>query len=136
MSTSNIAPWFGRLSDVIHHYNLISSRIFNIDEPGFQEGESSIRKDAGSRAIKSSQRGSSANTAWISIIECICANRTRLHPTVLFKGERPQPNWVSIDRPLPRWNYQATNTGWVNSYITLSWLKNCFNETRPADPSQ
>jgi len=92
MSTSRIAPWFDQLTNVIHQYNLTSSRIYNMDETGFQEGESSIKKVVGSRAIKGAQFGCSTNTAWISIIECICANGTRLHPTIIFKGDRPQSN--------------------------------------------
>ena len=28
MSTSNIAPWFDHLTDIIHQYNLTSSRIY------------------------------------------------------------------------------------------------------------
>jgi len=51
MSTSNIAPWFDRLTNIIYQYNL-TSRIYNMDKTGFQEGESSIGKVAGSRAIK------------------------------------------------------------------------------------
>ena len=62
ISTSNIAPWFDQLTNIIHQYNLTSSQTYNMDETGFQEGESSIRNVVGSRAIKSGQRGSSTNT--------------------------------------------------------------------------
>jgi len=136
MIPSNIAPWFDRLNNIIRQYNLTSSRIYNMDETGFQEGESSIKKVAGSKAIKGAQQGSSTNTTWISIIEYIRADGINLCPTIIFKGQCPQSNWVPTERPLPQWNYQATLSGWTNSYIALLWLKNYFlNETRPADPS-
>ena len=135
MTEANITPWFERLRTVVDQYNILSSRIYNMDETGFQEGENTKSKVIGSIDIRGAQLGSSGNTAWITIIECIRANGTSLQPSIIFKSVNAQSAWMPKDRPLPDWHYQCNLSGWTNSTLSYWWLETCFiPETQPADP--
>jgi hypothetical protein len=61
----------------------------------------------------------------VTIIECVCANRTALLPLYIFKGQRLQQTWVADD-PLRAFKAASPN-GWTSNELGVGWLCNVFD---------
>lgn len=94
VTEANIAPWFDRLREIVALYNIRATNLYNMDETGTQEGESSTRKVAGNASIRGTKVTKPSNTDWVSAIECISASGRRLQPAIVFKGGHLQSNWA------------------------------------------
>ena len=112
-------------------YNIRATNLYNMDETGTQEGESSTRKVAGNASIRGTKVTKPSNTDWVSAIECISASGRRLQPAIVFKGGHLQSNWAPPES-FPRWHYKATPSGWTNTDIAFNWIEEVFlPQTKP-----
>jgi len=108
-----------------------------MDETGLQEGDNTFKRIIGSASTSGGQYASLKNTAWITIIKYIYANRIAFTPTIIFKSTVPQSSWKTPECEMPDRYYQSTPSRWCNQQITTSWLKEVFLlHTELANPSQ
>jgi hypothetical protein len=126
-----IEHWFRRLQRIIEARGITPSNIWNMDETGLQEGFQRNSKVFGSTIIRSRDRPSNDNTAWISIIECVGAEGRHITPGAIFTGGRL---WTdSTPEPAPNWIYSSSYSGFSNQHMMISWFKQAFLvDTRPS----
>src|SRR5438270_4962125 len=62
---------------------------------------------------------------WISVVECISADKTVLLPLVIYKGEALCTHWIPIEFP-HTWRFSCNTRGWTSNVHGLEWLRRIF----------
>lgn len=103
-----VSKYFDMYGQLIRKYN-ISSNLYNMDEKGIQLGVGNrsrpVLVDRDQKSIQSIQPG---NRELVTIIECLCADGSALHPTVIFEGVRRDLRWGEVNPCHARWAYHIT----------------------------
>ncbi|KDQ55052.1 hypothetical protein JAAARDRAFT_98391, partial [Jaapia argillacea MUCL 33604] len=66
------------------------------------------------------------NQELITMIECICTDRTSLPPTYIFKGKNLQSSWIDSD-PINA-NYAVSPSGWTDNELGVYWIEKMFDQ--------
>jgi len=66
---------------------------------------------------------------WVTVIECISAQGSRIEPYVIFKGENLVSNWLPNVLP-PGWMFTTNAKGWTNNFHGLQWIHHFDARTR------
>src|ERR1700720_298569 len=85
--------FFDMLTNIIEEYKITPGNIYNMDEKGIQLGigaRITVMIDRDQKAVYSIEDG---NRELITVIECICADGSILHPSVIFQGQRRNSEW-------------------------------------------
>jgi len=88
-----VDEFFDMLTDVIQEYNITPGNIYNMDEKGIQLGigaRITAMIDRDQKAVYSIEDG---NRELVTVIECICADGSAMHPSVIFQGQRRNSEW-------------------------------------------
>ena len=65
-------------------------------------------------------------TEWVTIVECICSNRSATHPLVIFKRDTTvQMAWIPFTMNKD-WSWTCNTKGWTCDHIGEEWIKRCF----------
>ena len=92
-----LQDWFDTYQRVIRKYGIEKDNIYNMDESDFSIGTiEAIRVITGAedRCRWQAQPG---RQEWISAIECIGADGTKIAPLVIFKGQSLFSAWIPND---------------------------------------
>src|ERR1700742_1531437 len=84
---------FDMLTKVIQGYNITPRNIYNMDKKGIQVGigaRITAMIDRDQKAVYSIEDG---NRELVTVIECICADGSTIHPSVIFQGQRQNSEW-------------------------------------------
>ena len=65
-----------------------------MDESGFPPSHGGVERVVGRRGAKAQHKIGSANRENVTALVTICADGTALKPTIIFKGQRFQANWM------------------------------------------
>ena len=95
---STVSDWFRLVEEMISIHKINQGDVYNMDEKGIQLGIGDRIKALVDRDQKTVQRIHTGNRNLVTIIECICADGTVLHPSVVFEGARRDLNW-GADNP-------------------------------------
>lgn len=93
LNPSVVDEFFDMLSNVIEEYDILPGDIYNMDEKGIQLGigaKVTAMIDRDQKIVYSIEDG---NRELVTVIECICADGTILHPCVIFQGLRRNAEW-------------------------------------------
>ncbi|KAF7344314.1 DDE-domain-containing protein [Mycena sanguinolenta] len=93
-----VNQYFTLLKETIDQYDIQFKNIYNMDEKGIQLGVGDRIKALVDHDQKTVQQIHNGNRDLVTIIECICADGTALHPSVVFEGVRRDLNW-GADNP-------------------------------------
>ena len=88
-----VNEYFDILADVIKEYDILPENIYNMDEKGIQLGigaKITAMIDQDQKVVYSIEDG---NRELVTVIECICADGSVLHPSVIFQGVRRNSEW-------------------------------------------
>jgi hypothetical protein len=88
-----VDEFFDMLTDVVKEYDVQPGNIYNMDEKGIQLGigaRVTAMIDRDQKIVYSIEDG---NRELVTVIECICADGTVLHPSVIFQGLRRNAEW-------------------------------------------
>ena len=88
-----VNEYFDILTDVIKEYDILPENIYNMDEKGIQLGigaKITAMIDRDQKVVYSIEDG---NRELVTVIECICADGSVLHPSVIFQGVRRNSEW-------------------------------------------
>lgn len=88
-----VHEYFTLLRETIEGYDIKPQNIYNMDEKGIQLGVGEKIKAIVDRDQKAVQNIHSGNRDLVTIIECICADGTVLHPSVVFEGPHRDLKW-------------------------------------------
>lgn len=122
---TTFASWFERLATLISHYSIAPANFWNMDETGTSLGVQTNQTIIGSTNSNMSLVKASDNREHVSIIECVSSTDRVLKPVVIFKGQSIQRQWFNQDT-IPDWLFVAADKAYVNSEISLEWLRNVF----------
>ena len=99
--------------------------IFNVDENGFSIGSTRGSFALYDRTAIPKGKRQLGQQEWITSIECISASGVTLPPTLIFKGEKLNSEWIPDSTPLD-WIFTTSNKGWTNDSIGYEWLTTSF----------
>jgi hypothetical protein len=88
LNRANVTKFFDMISDLTTKYNIPPHLIYNMDEKGVQLGKGGNRYvlvDRNMRTVSCVENGNRQN---VTVIECVCADGTALHPCVIFKARQ------------------------------------------------
>ena len=86
MTEDALHDFYERLDQQIKTKSVGTSRIYNFDETGVAEGETSFGRVLGTSLTKESIVTDSDSREWATINECVSASGQRLAPCVVFVG--------------------------------------------------
>jgi hypothetical protein len=93
LNPSAVNGFFDMLTDVIKEHDILPENIYNMDEKGIQLGigaKITAMVDRNQKSVYSIEDG---NRELVTVIECICADGSILHPSVIFQGVRRSSEW-------------------------------------------
>jgi hypothetical protein len=98
LNPTNTLAFFAMLRDLIETYNIPWHLIYNMDEKGVMFGKGKTKTYVlVDRNIKSVSNIEDGNRENVTIIECVCADGSALHPSVIFKGKKRDHEWSRIN---------------------------------------
>jgi hypothetical protein len=101
LSLDIIDPFFDEVQTLQAQYHVPASNILNMDEKGFQRGQS-----VSDYCVFDVKQGppilpSTGNTKWVTVIECVSATGKSLKPMVILMGQEPETGWFPPSDTLP-----------------------------------
>ena len=94
----NILNFFEMYSELMEKYEIQPQNLYNMDEKGIQLGigrqNQAVLVDRDQKTVHSVQTG---NRDLVTVIECICADGTAIHPSVVFAGKRRDLSWGEVN---------------------------------------
>lgn len=94
LNPTAVHEYFTLLTETINKYDINWKNIYNMDEKGIQLGIGGKARVLVDRDQKNVQKIESGNRDLVTIIECICADGTALHPSFVFEGARRDLRWA------------------------------------------
>jgi hypothetical protein len=88
-----VHEYFNLLTEIIDRYEVKTKNIYNMDEKGVQLGVGGRIHAIIDRDQKTVHNIDTGNRDLVTIIECVCADGTALHPSVIFQGLRRDMRW-------------------------------------------
>ncbi|KAJ7766469.1 DDE superfamily endonuclease-domain-containing protein [Mycena maculata] len=107
-----------------HRPDLKVKNIWNMDEKGIQLGVGDRIRALVDRDQKVVQKIESGNRDLVTIIKCIAADGTALHPSVVFQGLRRDLRWGE-DNPCDA-SISISPNGWTDQELGALWLEKDF----------
>jgi hypothetical protein len=93
LNRTTVEDYFKLLNEVIERYDIHYKNIYNMDEKGIQLGVGVKSRVLVDRDQKNVQKIENGNRDLVTIMECMCADGTALHPSVVFQGARRDLKW-------------------------------------------
>ena len=122
-----------QLATAVEKYHITADNTYNWDEKGFLIGYGGYTKRImtlkallNERITHTSQNG---NREFISLLACVCANGTRLPPTLIYKGMSGalQDTWLDDwEQSKEEAYFASSNNGWTSDALGLEWLRKVF----------
>ncbi|KAJ6587985.1 DDE superfamily endonuclease-domain-containing protein [Mycena capillaripes] len=102
--------------------------IYAVDESGFLPAGGVRRRVIGARGAPLQHQQIDGGRENTTVIVTICADKTTLHPVVIFKGKAFQVKWAQ-DNPLNA-SIAHQPKGWTDNEISVEYLKDFDEQTR------
>jgi hypothetical protein len=88
-----VNEFFDMLMEVMKEYDILPENLYNMDEKGIQLGIGARVTAMVDRDQKTVYSIGDGNQELVTVIETICANRSVLHPSIIFQGQRRSSEW-------------------------------------------
>ena len=85
--------WFELVKKFVVNLGIKPENLYGMDETGCPASDQGTRKVVGGRGTKTQHKQGGADRENVTAIITICANGTALHPTIIFKATRWNPEW-------------------------------------------
>ena len=100
-----VIAWFKKLEETIEDHQITMENIYNMDETsinkfcvanvGFAIGISQSSFVVVDSRLRRKYQAEPGRQEWVTVVECICADRGLIPPLVIFKGENLLTSWIS-----------------------------------------
>ena len=100
-----------------------------MDEVGFDLATTRRTRRVAPRTSSSKAQASLATSDHITVIATISTSDAPVPPFVIYKGGHVIEEWMATVEKQPRVMADVTDSGYSNSYMTIRWLKDCFDPT-------
>jgi len=148
LNQTHVTGFFDILTKLVEEYNIVPENIYNMDEKGIQMGVGKSTLVLVDRNQKTVYQLENGNRELVTVIETVCADRTALRPSVIYKGQRRDFAW-GRDNPckarcmssifewcriFPSRNHSISFSpnGWTDMELGMEWLKNDFEPVTAA----
>ena len=121
-----IKLFFTKISDLRTQYQVELEDLYNMDEKGFQMGQTGSEPVIMNKAIGPPIIPSTGTSKWVTIIECISAAGRALRPMVIHIGREPEDHWFPPTHDAPNWEFGFSTSGWTDNELSLQWLRRIF----------
>jgi hypothetical protein len=117
--------WFDAYREIVKTQGILEANTYNMDESGHSIGTMESTRMIIDSTLRTRHQAHPGRQEWVSIIECICADRTILEPLAIFKGQNILQSWIP-DGVINKWFFSANTKGWTSNLHGLEWLKRVF----------
>ena len=124
-SKDALIAWFDAFEETIKAFKIDFSNIYNMDETGFAIGSMESTRIIVESSSRTYWQANPGRQEWISVVECICADGTFIDPMVIFKGNKPQTQWIPPCLH-GKWSFSTNSKGWTSNVHGLEWLTEIF----------
>lgn len=130
VSEARLTKWFHDLRAVVNEHEIEPHNIYNMDESGFAIGDVEASQRIINAEIRQRFQAKPGRQAWVTAVECICADGSFIPPLIIFKGKKLSRQWISTNTPKD-WRFGCNTKGWTSNEHGIQWLRGCFEpETR------
>jgi hypothetical protein len=126
--------YFNLLQRKIAEYKVDAEHTYNMDEKGFMIGVTSRTKHVFSRRMWEKKEVTASlqdgNRAWVTLIACVCGDRSALPPGLLYESTNNtiQSSWIEEIKPgVHNVLVSSSPSGWTNNEVALAWLQQVFD---------
>jgi hypothetical protein len=120
-----ITQWFEVIGEVLQDLAILPENVYNMDETGVMLSMlGSVKVLVGKDDLRD-YRGAGVKRTMVTAIECISANGRSLLPLIIWPASTHRSNWTTY--PTPGWHYAYSENGYIDSKISLEWLKRVFD---------
>ncbi len=120
-----IKRFFAEFEHLRSTYAVESQDIYNMDETGFQIGQTASKYVVYDPAMGRPIAPTSDNTQWVTIIECMNTERA-IKPYLIFVGKNPEHHMFSQNEELPDVIWAFSPKGWTDEELAVDWLHRIF----------
>jgi hypothetical protein len=121
-----IETFFTKLSELRAQYNIESDDLYNMDEKGFQMGQTAGEDVIVNKSQDPPVIPSTGTSKRVTIIECTSASGRVLKPMAIHIGKEPEDHWFPPTHLTPDWEYGFSTSGWTDNELALLWLRRIF----------
>ena len=133
MNRTSISAYFDAVLDLYRRNKYLPEHIWNMDESGFNVGDSQSSQVLVNRLISTDFKQKGSRQEWITGIECISASGGVLPPLLIFKAQDTYSRWIPTGTPLD-WRFSTSNSGWTSDSHGYQWLTTVFEPcSRPKE---
>ena len=93
LNPTNVQHWFMLLKTFIDDYEIVPALIYGMDESGFPTGDPHTECVIGRQGTKVQHEQTEGDCENTTVLVTICADRTSLCPTIIFKGKNLMTKW-------------------------------------------
>ena len=93
LNKDNVDGFFSILKELLDEYTITLENIWNMDEKGIQLGigvRTAVLVEREQKLVYSIEDG---NREFVTVIEAVCADGTAMCPSIIFQGQRRNPEW-------------------------------------------
>lgn len=78
------------------------------------------------KKLRKKYQASPGKQEWVTAIECVGADGTKIPPMIIFKGENIVNKWLPSNFPAG-WVFSCNSKGWSSNEHGVEWLRKCFD---------
>src|ERR1700709_828052 len=89
-----IDVWFNMYKEIVKIQKIKQGNTYNIDKSGFLIGTIESTRIIIDSILCTKYQAHPGRQEWVSMVECICGDRTSIPPLGIFKGKNIFQNWI------------------------------------------
>jgi DDE superfamily endonuclease len=120
-----ITHWFEAIGKELQDPVIMPENVYNMDETGGMLSMPSSIKVLVGKDDPRDYRGAGVKREMVTAIECVSADGRSLLPMIVWPAATHRSNWTTYSTP--EWHYTCSQSGCIDSKISLEWIKHCFD---------
>jgi hypothetical protein len=120
-----VVHWFSVIEKELQNPNVLADNVYNMDETGCQLSAPVSVKVLVSKDDLTNSRGAGIKRTLITAVECISASGKSLPLLIVWPAVTHRSSWTT--HPTPDWHYAVSSSGYVDTEISLYWIRNVFH---------
>lgn len=120
-----VVQWFTVIGKELYSPVILADNVYNMDETGVLLAEINAVKVLVSRDDLTNNRGAAVKRTMITAVQYISASGRSLLPLIVWPALTHRSTWTV--HPTLGWHFGLSKTGYVNSEISLDWIRKVFD---------
>jgi hypothetical protein len=120
-----LKEWFEAYKSLKTALKIENHNTYNMDETGFSIGTLQSTRVIVDSSLRTRFQAHPGRQEWVSTVECICIDGSKIAPFIIFKGQNVLQSWIPQE-VLHKWYFSANSKGWTSNLHGLEWLKRVF----------